>query len=865
MYKTSTDFNQAIKNGERIYVKVKCGNFIFGYNDETDPTSPNEQNNIMELNIDRSISHDDYALAKSYACGCNCVLWAVPAGAVLRGQKTVVYFGCMVNGAVEWVPMGVFYPEKVTRSGECTTLEMYDHMYDLSMPYSAAISGQQTPLAILKDLARQGNFELAAGVESKVSGFGTVDVSLLCGTETDEDGKQQVTAYNVNDAIGYVAGFCGCAAVFDREGKLRVDTFAQVYDGTAEYAVTDDTVTEVSLAETDKTYLGISCNNGNKNILAPDSLSVNSEVLYFDNPLITTQAQAEKVFNAVSDMIYIDDGDQGETVFDLGIQYRPGSMTLLTANPALDSFDVITYRDDTGDHHIPLMGVEYDYDGSVTMEVTAHARSEQEGSSAGSILSRMISKAMQQVTAPLAQRIQDATDSITNAVGGYAALIDRDGDGVSDALYIGEYPAAEGKTKGRCLLLNKNGMAVSTTGLQGPFKDFAVYYNKKTNQYYLNATDISAGRLSGIEILADKGRVGNWIIDNATLTEQGGLFADYVPEKDGTAYRVFLQPAFKSDSNPKPENTWVISVQKADVLNYGTGTYSYTFRVLANGCVDVGGTLSVKQDATFSSNVTLGGKLNAPSEREIINTASGGNNLVIGFGQYDLGLKTYLEGNDIYLRMQQYGSLYIQMGPKDNVETRFKLSKSQWTINGDTAYRDTITSAGGFMIDANSGKNGLYLNAKSTWIYNAATITGNLTVRGDVTLNFKSSSGTMPLVVNTRGVITTASSSERYKENIKPVEDAVLDPSGLYDVQVCQYNYKPEYKNNELVSGTQIGVIAEDLDKHYPNAVIYDSEGRPESWQDRIMIPAMLKLIQDQKKQLDALQAEVDALKAKLQ
>lgn len=865
MYKTSTDFNQAIKNGERIYVKVKCGNFIFGYNDETDPTSPNEQNNIMELNIDRSISHDDYALAKSYACGCNCVLWAVPAGAVLRGQKTVVYFGCMVNGAVEWVPMGVFYPEKVTRSGECTTLEMYDHMYDLSMPYSAAISGQQTPLAILKDLARQGNFELAAGVESKVSGFGTVDVSLLCGTETDEDGKQQVTAYNVNDAIGYVAGFCGCAAVFDREGKLRVDTFAQVYDGTAEYAVTDDTVTEVSLAETDKTYLGISCNNGNKNILAPDSLSVNSEVLYFDNPLITTQAQAEKVFNAVSDMIYIDDGDQGETVFDLGIQYRPGSMTLLTANPALDSFDVITYRDDTGDHHIPLMGVEYDYDGSVTMEVTAHARSEQEGSSAGSILSRMISKAMQQVTAPLAQRIQDATDSITNAVGGYAALIDRDGDGVSDALYIGEYPAAEGKTKGRCLLLNKNGMAVSTTGLQGPFKDFAVYYNKKTNQYYLNATDISAGRLSGIEILADKGRVGNWIIDNATLTEQGGLFADYVPEKDGTAYRVFLQPAFKSDSNPKPENTWVISVQKADVLNYGTGTYSYTFRVLANGCVDVGGTLSVKQDATFSSNVTLGGKLNAPSEREIINTASGGNNLVIGFGQYDLGLKTYLEGNDIYLRMQQYGSLYIQMGPKDNVETRFKLSKSQWTINGDTAYRDTITSAGGFMIDANSGKNGLYLNAKSTWIYNAATITGNLTVRGDVTLNFKSSSGTMPLVVNTRGVITTASSSERYKENIKPVEDAVLDPSGLYDVQVCQYNYKPEYKDNELVSGTQIGVIAEDLDKHYPNAVIYDSEGRPESWQDRIMIPAMLKLIQDQKKQLDALQAEVDALKAKLQ
>lgn len=837
MYKTSTAFNQAIKNGERIYVKVKCGNFIFGYNDETDPTSPKEQNNIMELNIDRSISHDDYALAKSYACGCNCVLWAVPAGAVLRGQKTVVYFGCMVNGAVEWVPMGVFYPEKVTRSGECTTLEMYDHMYDLSMPYSAAISGQQTPLAILKDLARQGNFELAAGVESKVSGFGTVDVSLLCGTETDDDGKQQVTAYNVNDAIGYVAGFCGCAAVFDREGKLRVDTFAQVYDGTAEYAVTDDTVTEVSLAETDKTYLGISCNNGNKNILAPDSLSVNSEVLYFDNPLITTQAQAEKVFNAVSDVIYIDDGDQGETVFDLGIQYRPGSMTLLTANPALDSFDVITYRDDTGDHHIPLMGVEYDYDGSVTMDVAAHARSEQEGSSAGSILSRMISKAMQQVTAPLAQRIQDATDSITNAVGGYAALIDRDGDGVSDALYIGEYPAAEGKTKGRCLLLNKNGMAVSTTGLQGPFKDFAVYYNKKTNQYYLNATDISAGRLSGIEIIADKGTIAGWNINSKELYADLGN------------YRAYIQ-------KPTTKGSWVFSAQKKN----SDGSYTGTWYVTMGGDMVCNGSLDVAGKATFDTDVTFNKKIYDFSGCEIINAASGGSSLVIGYGQYDKKWKTYLEGGTIYLR-HNGGGVKIQ----NETATRLKLCSLNWTIDGSKAVRDTIESAGGFVLSANGGDNRLYLVGSSIYLDSNTTVNGNVVARGDVKLNFKAASGTIPLVVNARGVITTASSSARYKENIKPLEDPSLDPIGLYDVQISQYNYKPECRDKELVGGTQIGLVAEDLAQHYPNAVIYDEDGRPESWQDRIMIPAMLKLIQEQKQQLDALQAEVDALKAKLQ
>ena len=292
--------------------------------------------------------------------------------------------------------------------------------------------------------------------------------------------------------------------------------------------------------------------------------------------------------------------------------------------------------------------------------------------------------------------------------------------------------------------------------------------------------------------------------------------------------------------------------------------------MVCNGSVDVSGALSVEGKTKFDADVQFYKKIYDLAGYEIINAASGGNSLVIGYGQYEHGAKTYLEGGDICLRMQQNGNLRIQAGSKDSVETRFVLSKVSWTLSGSTAYRDTIESKGGFVLSANDGNNVLYLVGKSVYLGSNSKINGSLTTTGDVKsggdifLNFASTSGTIPLVVNTKGVITVASSSERYKENIKPVEDAVLDPSGLYDVQVCQYNYKPEYKDNELVSGTQIGVIAEDLDKHYPNAVIYDSEGRPESWQDRIMIPAMLKLIQEQKQQLDDLRAEVDALKAKL-
>lgn len=140
---------------------------------------------------------------------------------------------------------------------------------------------------------------------------------------------------------------------------------------------------------------------------------------------------------------------------------------------------------------------------------------------------------------------------------------------------------------------------------------------------------------------------------------------------------------------------------------------------------------------------------------------------------------------------------------------------------------------------------------------------GNLKTYGNLYLSFAASSSLLALYVNTNGIVTTSSSSSRYKENITTNIESQLDPTKLYDLPVKQYNYKSEYKENALVQGTQIGLIAEDVDKFYPNACVYNETGQPESWQDRIMIPAMLKLIQDQKKQIDALEQRVTDLENK--
>lgn len=117
------------------------------------------------------------------------------------------------------------------------------------------------------------------------------------------------------------------------------------------------------------------------------------------------------------------------------------------------------------------------------------------------------------------------------------------------------------------------------------------------------------------------------------------------------------------------------------------------------------------------------------------------------------------------------------------------------------------------------------------------------------------------LYVNSNGSVYSSSSSKRYKENVTDELPAELNPKALYDLPVVAFNYKDEFADKSLIDGTQIGLIAEDVAEIFPNAAIYNKEGEVENWQERIMIPAMLKLIQEQKSELDSLKEEIAQLK----
>ena len=118
--------------------------------------------------------------------------------------------------------------------------------------------------------------------------------------------------------------------------------------------------------------------------------------------------------------------------------------------------------------------------------------------------------------------------------------------------------------------------------------------------------------------------------------------------------------------------------------------------------------------------------------------------------------------------------------------------------------------------------------------------TGNLYINGDDVVYWANEGG----------------SSRKIKRDIEPISESELDPERLYDVEVVQFKYKDDFLDEDDENRDRIlpGFIVEDLDQIYPAAVQKDSEeSRFWTWSPYRMIPAMLKLIQDQHEEIEDL------------
>lgn len=105
-----------------------------------------------------------------------------------------------------------------------------------------------------------------------------------------------------------------------------------------------------------------------------------------------------------------------------------------------------------------------------------------------------------------------------------------------------------------------------------------------------------------------------------------------------------------------------------------------------------------------------------------------------------------------------------------------------------------------------------------------------------------------------------SSSSERYKILGAELSKEFID--NLYNIKPIMARYKDGYLDEH---DERVGIYfpmfnADDVDKYFPLAVDH-IDGKPENWNERIMVPAMFAMLKQQKSEIDNLKEDIKELR----
>ena len=123
-------------------------------------------------------------------------------------------------------------------------------------------------------------------------------------------------------------------------------------------------------------------------------------------------------------------------------------------------------------------------------------------------------------------------------------------------------------------------------------------------------------------------------------------------------------------------------------------------------------------------------------------------------------------------------------------------------------------------------------------------------------------SGGTNVVVNSNGQLGIAGSSRRFKDNILDMGDA---SSKLFQLRPVTFFYKPQYDDGSHI--VQYGLIAEEVAKIYPDLVVYDTDGQPQTVRYHLLTPMLLnelqkqhKIVSDQQDVITTQQQQIESL-----
>jgi len=284
-------------------------------------------------------------------------------------------------------------------------------------------------------------------------------------------------------------------------------------------------------------------------------------------------------------------------------------------------------------------------------------------------------------------------------------------------------------------------------------------------------------------------------------------------------------------------------------------------------------------------NNTTGDSNTANGVFALFDNTTGGVNTAIGFaalGNNNIGSFNTAIGVNALLNNTNGGS-----NTATGYQALLNNTGSTNTANGWQALFSNTTGAGNtaigyFALDGNTtgGNNialGRFAGMNVTTADNVICIgsdgmnENNSCFIGNI-FNATSSGGTA-VFINTDGRLGTITSSQRFKEGIKPIEQASEE---LYALKPVTFHYKKEIDPAGMM---QFGLVAEDVEAVNPDLVVRDKEGKPYSVRydqvNAMLLNEFLKqhrkveeqgaTIAKQQKQIDALTAGLQKVNARLE
>lgn len=229
----------------------------------------------------------------------------------------------------------------------------------------------------------------------------------------------------------------------------------------------------------------------------------------------------------------------------------------------------------------------------------------------------------------------------------------------------------------------------------------------------------------------------------------------------------------------------------------------------------------------------------------------GWSNIYLGKGDNKTNALHIIAGSSTYLLCGVNSSGQYVFG--NNAAVMYYQAKDVGTDNTGNSFKIT------------SGNNTASNNTNSVWLFGGADTTSRYI--GSYMAYSRTYSSSANMCVTANGVFgRSTSSSERYKNSI--VEADISELKALYNLPVKKFKYNLDYisSDDELYDKYLFGFLAEDVEDVLPCAVehIIDEEGNaiPEMWNSNIIVPVLLKLIQDLNNRVNALETatfEIDS------